>query len=180
MRPSDRVVQSVSARRAAVGGTLADPGVLAHSEGSTGRLPLPCQRETIVRTCGLIHIGLAVVDAERAYRFYERVFGVKEIYRDATSIQAETPRTHDVIALEEDPSRARAMADVTHFGFRLLDPKDLDAAARGPGRRAGGGRILERGEFVPGEPYLSSRTRTATASKSGTGKTEPAAPPPFH
>ncbi len=44
------------------------------------------------------------------------------------------------------------MKGVTHFGFRLRKPQDIEAAANAV-RRAGG-KILEEGEFVPGEPYL--------------------------
>lgn len=65
-------------------------------------------------------------------------------------IQAQTPGAHDVIAFEEKAEEVGKMAGVTHFGFRLRDPRDIDAAAQAV-RRAGG-KILERGEFVPGEP----------------------------
>ena len=41
---------------------------------------------------------------------------------------------------------------IAHFGFRLQNPKDIDAAARAV--KKAGGRIQDQGEFVPGEPYL--------------------------
>jgi hypothetical protein len=44
---------------------------------------------------------------------------------------------------------------IAHFGFRLLDPQDIDAAARAV--EAAGGQVVSRGEFVPGEPYLFCR-----------------------
>ena len=100
----------------------------------------------------MMHIGLAVRDAERSYRFYQAVFGVKEIWREEGSIQATTPGNHDVIAFEEDASKAGRMAGITHFGFRAMDRKDIDAAAEAIERA--GGKVLERGEFVPGEPYV--------------------------
>ena len=106
----------------------------------------------MVRTYGLSHIGLAVKDADRSFRFYRDVLGVKEIWRDAESIQAQTPGSHDVIAFEEKRSKAGKMGGVTHFGFRLMDPKDIDAAAKAI--EHAGGKILEQGEFVPGEPYV--------------------------
>ncbi|TLZ74583.1 MAG: VOC family protein, partial [Methanobacteriota archaeon] len=90
--------------------------------------------------------------AERSLRFYQEVLGVKVVYRDATSIQVETPGSHDVIVFEEKRSGIGKMAGVTHFGFRLVDPNDIEAAEEAV-RRAGG-KIVDRGEFVPGEPYL--------------------------
>lgn len=106
----------------------------------------------MIRTYGLTHIGLAVRDLERSFRFYERVFGVREVYRDAETIHVQTPGSRDVIVFEQNGSNNGAMRGVTHFGFRLVDPKDIDAAVESA-RRAGG-KILERGEFVPGEPYV--------------------------
>ncbi len=42
----------------------------------------------MIKTYGLTHIGLAVRDRERAFRFYERVLGLREIYREPGSIMA--------------------------------------------------------------------------------------------
>ena len=36
-----------------------------------------------------------------------------------------------------------------------MDAKDIDAAARAI--EAAGGKIVERGEFVPGEPYVFAK-----------------------
>ncbi|TLZ92155.1 MAG: hypothetical protein E6J98_06060 [Methanobacteriota archaeon] len=47
------------------------------------------------------------------------------------------------------------MRGVTHFGFRLQDPDDIDAAVEEVKRA--GGTVEDRGEFVPGEPYLFAR-----------------------
>ena len=106
----------------------------------------------MVATYGLTHIGLAVRDAERAFRFYEEVFGAKAVYREPGTIQAQTPGSHDIIAFEEDAPSAGVMKGVTHFGFRLRKPEGIEAAAKAV-RRAGG-KVLEQGEFVPGEPYI--------------------------
>jgi catechol 2,3-dioxygenase-like lactoylglutathione lyase family enzyme len=46
-------------------------------------------------------------------------------------------------------------AGIAHFGFRLTDPLDIDAAVAAV--RAAGGTIVEQGEFVPGEPYAFVR-----------------------
>jgi catechol 2,3-dioxygenase-like lactoylglutathione lyase family enzyme len=106
----------------------------------------------MIRTWGLTHIALAVRDVERAARFYHDVFGVVEIYRDGGFVQLQTPGTRDVIVLEQQPETAGRAGGVLHFGFRLSDPADIAAAAETVERA--GGRLRERGEFVPGEPYL--------------------------
>ena len=106
----------------------------------------------MVRTYGLTHIGLTVRNAERSLEFYRKVLGVKEVFRESGQIQVVTPGNHDVIAFEENASKAGKMGGVTHFGFRLLKPADIDAAAEAVTRA--GGKVLEKGEFVPGEPYI--------------------------
>ena len=40
---------------------------------------------------------------------------------------------------------------IDHFGFRLTDPNDIDAAVDAVERA--GGKLLRRGEFSPGHPY---------------------------
>ena len=106
----------------------------------------------MIKTYGLTHIGLAVQDVERSFRFYEQVLVVRAVYRDSGSVQVQTPGSRDVIVFEEDGKDIGIMKGVTHLGFRLVDPKDIDAAA--DAIRTAGGTILDRGEFVPGEPYL--------------------------
>ena len=106
----------------------------------------------MVKTYGLTHIALAVRDVERASRFYQTVLGAVEVYRQQGFAQLQTPGTRDVLVLEEAPDRAGAAGGVTHFGFRLRTPADIDAAIAAV--EAAGGRVRESGEFVPGEPYL--------------------------
>jgi len=106
----------------------------------------------VIRTFGLTHIALSVRDADKALRFYQAVFGVRVIYREPGMIQVQTPGAHDVIVFEEKRTNAGKMAGISHFGFRLADPKDIGAAAELI--RDAGGKILNRGEFVPGEPYI--------------------------
>ena len=57
-----------------------------------------------------------------------------------------------MIVFEEDGEDVGIKKGVTHFGFRLIDPKEIEAAA--DAIRVAGGTILDRGEFIPGEPYL--------------------------
>ena len=105
-----------------------------------------------VRTHGLTHVALAVKDVERAFRFYEAVFGMVAVYRDAGFLQAQTPGTRDVLVFEANAGEAGKLGGVAHFGFRLVDPADIDAAA--DAIVAAGGSIRDKGEFVPGEPYI--------------------------
>ena len=108
----------------------------------------------MVKTHGLTHLGLTVADPERSLRFYERVFGVKEYYRDDASIQVQGPGRWDVIAFEREGggrARAGARGGVDHFGFRLVDAADIDAAVAEV--EAAGGKLIERGEFAPGFPF---------------------------
>ncbi len=84
----------------------------------------------MVKTHGLTHISLAVSDPERSLRFYRELFGMKEYDRDESSIQAQGPGAHDVIAFERNESAAGAAGGIGHFGFRLTDPGDIELAVR--------------------------------------------------
>jgi catechol 2,3-dioxygenase-like lactoylglutathione lyase family enzyme len=106
----------------------------------------------MIRTYGLTHIALGVRDAERSLAFYQQVLGVVPVYRDAGFIQAQTPGSRDVLVFEEGAPRAGRAGGIAHFGFRLVDPADIDAAVEAVERA--GGRVLRRGEFCPGEPYV--------------------------
>lgn len=105
----------------------------------------------MIPTHGLTHLSLSVADPERSLRLYTQVFGVKESARDAKSILAHGPWPHDVLAFELNPNRAGAKGGIGHFGFRLKDPADIDAAVQEVERA--GGKLLKRGEFAPGCPF---------------------------
>jgi catechol 2,3-dioxygenase-like lactoylglutathione lyase family enzyme len=109
----------------------------------------------VIRTRGLTHVALRVRDVDRALRFYAEVFGAAEVYRSEGFVQAQTPGSFDVLVFEEGLDEAAATGDIAHFGFRLVDPADIDAAAAAV--EAAGGRIVNRGEFGPGEPYVFFR-----------------------
>ena len=106
----------------------------------------------MIRTHGLTHIALGVRDLDRSARFYSEVFGAVQVYGDAAFRQLQTPGSRDVIVLEKRARSAGKSGGVAHFGFRLVDPNDIDAAA--VAITAAGGIVLEQGDFCPGEPYL--------------------------
>ena len=108
-----------------------------------------------LRTHGLTHIALAVRDPKRSLRFYQKVFGAVAVYENEDFIQAQTPRSRDVLVFERNPDLAGRAGGVVHFGFRLVDAADIKRAVRTV--EAAGGTILRKGEFCPGEPYLFCR-----------------------
>ena len=103
------------------------------------------------RTHGLSHIALSVRDPERSARFYEEAFGARIYYRGADSVQVQGPGPHDVLAFERDADAAGKSGGIIHFGFRLVEPGDVDGAVEAAVQA--GGRLLRRGEFGPGLPY---------------------------
>jgi catechol 2,3-dioxygenase-like lactoylglutathione lyase family enzyme len=105
----------------------------------------------MVRTHGLTHINLAVRDLGCALRFYEKVFGLREYGRGDGLVHARASGRHDILTFVEDPTTAGLRGGVAHFGFRLVDPRDIDRAIAEV--ESAGGRLLRRGEFAPGLPY---------------------------
>lgn len=105
-----------------------------------------------IETYGLTHIALAVADPRRSAEFYKAVFGVIVVYEEDDFVQLQTPGARDVIVLERDARKAGRQGGVVHMGFRLREARDIDAAAEAV--VAAGGRIVSRGEFCPGEPYI--------------------------
>ncbi|HME39745.1 MAG TPA: VOC family protein [Steroidobacteraceae bacterium] len=109
----------------------------------------------MIATHGLTHLALSVRDPDRSLRFYAVVFGVREYFRDANTIQVLGPGPHDVIAFERRPQSAGAPGGIMHFGFRLTRPEDIDAAVALV--ESAGGTVSSQGEFAPGLPYAFVR-----------------------
>ena len=105
----------------------------------------------MVTTYGLSHVALAVLDPDRSLDFYRSVFGVREYFRDENTVQVLGPGPYDVLAFEKRPAAAGVPGGIIHFGFRLTDPHDIDAAVQAV--EAAGGTVKSRGEFAPGFPY---------------------------
>ena len=107
----------------------------------------------MIKTYGLTHVAIAVTSIDRSAAFYRDVIGCDEVYRGDGFVQLQTPGTRDVLVFEErDRDKVGKSGGIAHFGFRLQDPQDIDAAATAIA--AAGGVVKEQGEFVPGEPYL--------------------------
>jgi catechol 2,3-dioxygenase-like lactoylglutathione lyase family enzyme len=105
----------------------------------------------MIKTFGLTHIALPVKDVKRSSGFYQKIVGVKEMYRYPGFIQVQTPGSRDIIVFEKQKKAARIKPHF-HFGFRLPKPSGIKNIISTI--EAAGGKIKESGEFVPGEPYV--------------------------
>jgi predicted enzyme related to lactoylglutathione lyase len=107
----------------------------------------------ITPTYGLTHLAISVKDVERTMRFYNSVFDMQVMYHEKDMIQLTTPGCNDILVFQENLNDAAGKpGGIAHFGFRLRDPKDVDAMEEKVVRA--GGIIKGKGEFVPGSPYL--------------------------
>jgi predicted enzyme related to lactoylglutathione lyase len=107
---------------------------------------------SMIKTLGLTHLALTVSDLERSFQFYHDVFGMLAVYREKKFIQAQTPGARDILVLEHGADDVGKSGGIKHFGFRLVEARDIDRAATAIEKA--GGKILRRGEFCPGEPYV--------------------------
>ena len=109
----------------------------------------------MIETEGLTHIHLAVRDLDRSLTFYRETFGMEEMYRDGPHLVfLRTPGSRDTITLSDDAANehvAGTPGGIGHFGFRLKDPSQLDAAIAAV--EQAGGQLVERGEHSPGVAY---------------------------
>jgi catechol 2,3-dioxygenase-like lactoylglutathione lyase family enzyme len=104
------------------------------------------------KTFGLSHIALAVRDLDRTLAFYQRVFDVEVMYHKDKFLQVTTPGSHDIIVFEKRKADYGKTGGIAHFGFRLRKATDIDEMAERI--KSAGGKITNKGEFVPGEPYI--------------------------
>jgi len=104
------------------------------------------------KTYGLTHIAIAVKDLDQSLAFYQKVFEVKVMYHKGDFLQVTTPGANDIIVFEKKKADYGKTGGIAHFGFRLRDAKDIDEMAKRI--KSAGGTIIDKGEFVPGEPYV--------------------------
>ena len=108
----------------------------------------------MIATRGLTHLNLLVADPDRSLAFYRALFGVEEYFRDEKSVQVRGPGEHDILAFVRSEEAGRE-GGLSHFGFRLERPEDIDAAIEAA--RNAGATIEDTGEFGPDSPYLYLR-----------------------
>ena len=104
------------------------------------------------KTYGLTHIAIAVKDLDQTLAFYQKVFEVRVMYHKDDFLQVTTPGANDIIVFEKKKADYGKTGGIVHFGFRLRDAKDIDEMAKRI--KSAGGTIIDKGEFVPGEPYI--------------------------
>ena len=111
--------------------------------------------DRVIETEGLTHLQLTVRDLDRSLRFYGDVFGMQEMFRDGPHLVfLRTPGARDTITLNGDPTQPDpepSIGGVAHFGFRLKDASQLDAAIDAV--EAAGGRLIERGAHPSGQRF---------------------------
>jgi len=107
----------------------------------------------MIPTRGLRHIQFLVRDADRAFAFYERLFGIEERFRDGPAIFASVPGGGDMITFAGWSAwEAGTHQGLRHFGF-AIDP-NIDIAAAVAEIKAAGGTQIRTGEHAKGEPYI--------------------------
>jgi catechol 2,3-dioxygenase-like lactoylglutathione lyase family enzyme len=104
------------------------------------------------KTYGLTHIAIAVKDLDETLRFYQKVFEVEVMYHKDDFLQVTTPGANDIIVFEKKKADYGKTGGIAHFGFRLRKAGDIDEMAKRI--KSAGGTIIDKGEFVPGEPYI--------------------------
>ena len=104
------------------------------------------------KTYGLSHIAIAVSDLDRTLAFYKNVFDVEVMYHKENFLQVTTPGSNDIIVFEQKKADYGHTGGIAHFGFRLINAQDIDEMAARVSQA--GGIIINKGEFVPGEPYI--------------------------
>lgn len=104
-------------------------------------------------TYGLTHIAIAVKSIGRTLQFYQQVFDMEIMYKAGKFIQLTTPGCNDILVFEErDEQLVGISGGIAHFGFRLKHPNDIENINRMV--ITAGGLIIDKGEFVPGSPYI--------------------------
>ena len=105
------------------------------------------------KTYGLTHLSISVTDIDRTLNFYRHVFEMEIMYHEKHMVQLTTPGCFDILVFEEKRKESFHLDNgISHFGFRLRDPNDIDAIIAKI--ETAGGKIIDKGEFVSGSPYV--------------------------
>ena len=105
------------------------------------------------KTYGLTHLAIAVNDVARTMKFYQSVFDMQIMYHESGFIQLTTPGCNDILVFEERTDRPIGQTGgISHFGFRLKNPIDIDEIVNKV--IIAGGTIIKKGEFIHGSPYV--------------------------
>jgi len=104
----------------------------------------------MIKTLEPSHISLPVKDVNRSLLFYQKVFGVKKMYRPAEFIKVQTPGSKEIVVLENRKESAlkRTGLDV---GFRPPHSSGKKTMIRTVEKA---GRKLKSGEFILFEPSI--------------------------
>jgi catechol 2,3-dioxygenase-like lactoylglutathione lyase family enzyme len=102
---------------------------------------------------GLNHLNLNVRNVQRSLAFYREAFGLEiRFWEGPRMVFLGSPGGRDLITLcEVKEGEPIGNAGVSHFGFALGGPDDLDESVRQVERA--GGKLLSRGEHAPGVPF---------------------------
>ena len=105
------------------------------------------------KTYGLTHLAIVISNAERTLKFYQSVFDMQVMYNENGFVQLTTPGCNDILVFEEKKDKLIGQTGgIVHFGFRLKNPNDIDDIINKV--KNAGGTIIDKGEFVPGSPYV--------------------------
>lgn len=107
----------------------------------------------MTETYGLTHVAVAVRNVDATAKFYCHVFDMEVMYRQEKMVQLTTAGSHDILVFEEkEDAPIGQSGGIAHFGFRLRAAADAEKVYKKI--LEAGGKILEKGEFVPGSPYI--------------------------
>lgn len=116
------------------------------------------KEEQTVFTYVLTHVAMSVKDVETTLKFYTHIFGMEVMYHEGKMIQLTTPGNHDILVFEEKDQALNLVGQsggIAHIGFRLRQPAHIQEISSRI--EEAGAEIIDRGEFVPGSPYIFFR-----------------------
>jgi catechol 2,3-dioxygenase-like lactoylglutathione lyase family enzyme len=100
----------------------------------------------MLQTYGLTHLQITVRDIEKATRFYQGLFGMKELRRNQKFVMLQTPDTQENFTINATPEHSKlagVMGGFAHFGFRLREPIENEQVMAMVNRL--GGKVIEQG-----------------------------------